>query len=159
MEDALLFILDIPCDYKMKIAIIGSRGYPYTYSGYETFVRELSQRLMQRQIEVTVYCHKNLFKKRPARLNGINLIYLQTIEKKNLSQFIHSLQSILHACFRNYDVILVVNAANGSFGFLIKVFRKKNRHQRRWFGMAPAEMERFRGKVFFLGGKTGYQII
>ena len=32
----------------MKIAIIGSRGYPYVYSGYETFVKELSERLVKK---------------------------------------------------------------------------------------------------------------
>ena len=49
----------------MKIAIIGSRGYPYVYSGYETFVRELGERLVAAGIEVTVYCHRNLFRERP----------------------------------------------------------------------------------------------
>ena len=47
----------------MKIAIIGSRGYPYVYSGYETFVKELSERLVKKNVSVTVYCHDALFKK------------------------------------------------------------------------------------------------
>ena len=29
----------------LKISIIGSRGYPYVYSGYETLIKELSERL------------------------------------------------------------------------------------------------------------------
>ena len=109
----------------MKIAIIGSRGYPYVYSGYETFVRELSERLVRQSIGVTVYCHSNLFRDRPKEVNGIRLVYIPTIEKKNLSQFIHSLQSVLHACFAKYDVVLVVNSANGPFGMLTRVFRKR----------------------------------
>lgn len=109
----------------MKIAIIGSRGYPYVYSGYETFVRELSERLVQQGIGVTVYCHRNLFCDRPKEVNGIRLVYIPTIEKKILSQFVHSFQSILHACFSRYDVILVVNSANGPFGLLTRVFRKR----------------------------------
>ena len=67
----------------MKIAIIGSRGYPYVYSGYETFVKELVERLVKQEIAVTVYCHKNLFDYYPKKVNGINLIYLQTIEKNH----------------------------------------------------------------------------
>ena len=47
----------------MKISIIGSRGYPYVYSGYETFVKELSERLVIKDIVVFVYCHSRLFKK------------------------------------------------------------------------------------------------
>ena len=35
---------------KLKIAIIGSRGYPYVYSGYETLVKELSERLLKETI-------------------------------------------------------------------------------------------------------------
>lgn len=109
----------------MKIAIIGSRGYLYIYSGYETFVRELSERLVRQGIGVTVYCHRNLFRDRPKEVNGIRLVYIPTIEKKTLSQFIHSFQSMLHACFFKYDAILVVNSANGPFGLLTKIFGKR----------------------------------
>ena len=58
-------------------------------------------------------------------MNGIRLVYIPTIEKKTLSQFIHSFQSMLHACFCRYDVILVVNSANGPFGLLTRLFRKR----------------------------------
>ena len=109
----------------MKIAILGSRGYPYVYSGYETFVKELAERLVKKGISVTVYCHKNLFDEHPPIVNGINLVYLPTIEKKSLSQFIHTFQSMLHAVFQDYDIILVVNSANGPFGFISKIFRRK----------------------------------
>ncbi|MFA7060898.1 MAG: DUF1972 domain-containing protein [Pedobacter sp.] len=109
----------------MKIAIIGSRGYPYVYSGYETFVKELVERLTPRGYEVTVYCHKNLFTEFTPQVNGVNLVYIATIEKKSLSQLVHSIQSITHACFKDFDVILVVNSANGPFGLITKLFGKK----------------------------------
>jgi hypothetical protein len=60
----------------LKIAIIGSRGYPYVYSGYETLIKELSERLVERDCEVTVYCHRNLFKEKPAIVNGVKLVYV-----------------------------------------------------------------------------------
>lgn len=107
----------------IKIAIIGTRGYPYVYSGYETFVKELAERLVNRDIEVTVYCHKNLFTTFPVKVNNINLIYVKTIERKTLSQFVHTFQAMLHACFKRYDIILVVNSANGPFGLFSKLFR------------------------------------
>lgn len=109
----------------MKVAIIGSRGYPYVYSGYETFVKELVERLVKSDINVVVYCHKNLFKEYPSEVNGVDLKYFSTIESKVLSQFLHSFQSMIHACFQNYDVILVVNSANGPFGLFTKIFRKR----------------------------------
>ena len=46
---------------KINISIIGTRGYPYVYSGYETFVKELSERLVLKDCNVTIYCHKGLF--------------------------------------------------------------------------------------------------
>ena len=112
-------------DKKIHIAIIGSRGYPYVYSGYETFVKELSERLVAKEIDVTIYCHKHLFINRPKSINGIQLIYLPSIESKILSQLSHSLLSFLHACLRPYDVILAVNSANGPFGVLTRLFGKK----------------------------------
>jgi glycosyltransferase involved in cell wall biosynthesis len=109
----------------MRIAIIGSRGYPYVYSGYETFVKELVERLVKRDYEITVYCHKNLFKSFPKQVNGVDLVYISTIEKKSLSQLVHSIQSSTHACFKDFDIILVVNSANGPFGIITRLFGKK----------------------------------
>lgn len=106
----------------MKISVIGTRGYPYVYSGYETFVKELCERLVKKNIQITIYCHKGLFKKKPVKLNNINLVYIPTIETKSLSQIIHSLLSFIHCCFKRPDVILVVNVANGPLGIIPKAF-------------------------------------
>ena len=108
-----------------KLAIIGSRGYPYIYSGYETFVKEIIERLIAHDFEITVYCHEQLFIEKPKKINGINLVYIPTIETKTLSQFIHSFLSTLHVCFSDIEIILYVNSANGPFGILTKLFRKK----------------------------------
>jgi len=105
--------------------VIGVRGYPYIYSGYETFIKELVERLIHKDIEMTVYCHRNLFLKFPSVINGINLVYIPTIEKKSLSQFIHSFLSTLHVCFTKTNILLYVNSANGPFGLLAKFFGKK----------------------------------
>ncbi len=108
----------------MRIAIIGSRGYPYVYSGYETFVKELSERLVKKGVRVSVYCHKGLFRTRPKTVNGIDLVYIPTIETKSLSQLIHSFLSMMHACLHKTDVILAVNAANGPWGLIARIAGK-----------------------------------
>ena len=41
----------------LKISIIGSRGYPYVYSGYETLVKNIGERMVAKGVQVTVYCH------------------------------------------------------------------------------------------------------
>ena len=55
---------------KINISIIGTRGYPYVYSGYETFVKQLSERLVLKNCNVTVYCHKGLFENKTQRNKG-----------------------------------------------------------------------------------------
>ena len=107
----------------IHVSIIGIRGYPYVYSGYETFVKELSERLVLLNCYVTIYCHKGLFDKRPKEIKGIKLVYIPTIETKILSQPIHSFLSIIHTCFSRPNVILVVNSANGPFGLITKLFK------------------------------------
>jgi glycosyltransferase involved in cell wall biosynthesis len=109
----------------LKIAIIGSRGYPFVYSGYETFVKEVSERLVAQNIGVRVYCQKHLFSTRPKNVNGVELIYMPTVQTKSLNQLVHSFFSMLHACFSKTDVILVVNAANGPFGLISLLAQKK----------------------------------
>ena len=109
-----------------KVAIIGVRGYPYVYGGYETLVKEVGERLSIKHFSITVYCHKNLYTNYPEKVNNINLIYIPSIESKILSTFIHSFFSTIHACiFGKFDFILYVNTANGPFGLITKIFNKK----------------------------------
>ena len=110
---------------QLKISIIGIKGYPYVYGGFETFIKEISERLIKKNCDVTIYCHKSLFVNKPKKIKGINLIYIPSIETKILSQPIHSFFSIIHACFSKCDIILVVNSSNGPFGFLTRIFKKK----------------------------------
>ena len=104
---------------------MGSRGYPSNYGGYESFIRELSERLILMDVEVTVYCHSSLFSNKPRILNGIRLVYLPAIETKSLSQLSHTFLSIIHASFSSFDIIFMVNSANGPFGLIPKIFGKK----------------------------------
>ena len=108
---------------KLKISIIGTKGYPYVYGGYETFIKEISERLVKKNCKITIYCHRGLFKKKPNKLKEINLVYIPSIETKILSQPIHSFFSIIHSCISNSDLIFVVNSANGPFGIITKLFR------------------------------------
>ena len=110
----------------MRIAIVGSRGFPYVYSGYETLVGELAPRLVARGHEVTVYCHRALFARRPGEVEGVRLIYVPGLTRKTSSQLSHSFAAVLHliATRRNGpEVVLFVNAANGLFGPLLRLAR------------------------------------
>lgn len=111
---------------KIRIAVIGSRGYPFVYSGYETFIKETFE-LLNGKYDVHVYCHRHLFGTKPKEVNGIKLHYTLGLNHKSFSQLSYSLFATLHAIFfGKYDVILYVNTANGPFGFLTRLFKIKS---------------------------------
>ncbi|MEW6572171.1 MAG: glycosyltransferase [Bacillota bacterium] len=99
----------------MRIAIMGIRGIPANYGGYETFAEELAPRLVQRGHEVTVYCRTNIVKHPERFYKGVRLVKLPTISHKYLDTPVHTLLSVLHSLFCRYDVILMCNAANAIF--------------------------------------------
>jgi glycosyltransferase involved in cell wall biosynthesis len=108
-----------------RVAIIGIKGYPYVYGGYETLIKSIAERIKLQQTDVTIYCHRSLFADKPKSVNGIHLKYIPALESKSLSQLTHSLLSTLHACFCRYDAILYVNVANAPFGWLPRLFGTK----------------------------------
>lgn len=133
----------------MKIAILGTRGYPYVYSGYETFVAEVAPRLVKEGIEVHVYCHRELFQERPKMVNGVQLHYFPSIATKSLSQWSNSLLCTFHAIFQGFDVMLYVNPANGIFGPLTWISRQRT-------AINVDGMEWLRPKWLGLGAKIFY---
>jgi len=109
---------------QLKIAIMGAKGYPYVYGGYDTMIKELGERLVKRGVQVRVYNHRALFAERPRFVNGIECIYTPAIESKSFTQLSHTFFAMIHACFSDVDVILVVNSGNGPFGLISKIFGK-----------------------------------
>lgn len=110
---------------KLRIAICGGRGIPSTYSGTETFFMELAPRLVERGHEVIVYCRRSLFQSRPAEYKGVRLIYLPSIETKNLGTFTHTLACVIDVLRRDVDAILVTNVAN-AFHCIIPRLSRQN---------------------------------
>ena len=108
----------------LKVAIIGSRGYPYVYSGYETLVKALAERWPAQNVQLTVYCHAYLFKEKPKMVNGVNLVYIPTIKSKILAQPLHSFLAFWHVVFTKTNVVLVLNVSNGPFGLITRLFKK-----------------------------------
>jgi glycosyltransferase involved in cell wall biosynthesis len=109
---------------KLRIAIFGGRGIPSTYSGTETFFIELAPRLVERGHEVIIYCRRSLFKERPAEYRGVRLIYLPSIETKNLGTFTHTLACMIDVLRRDVDAMLVTNVANAFHCVIPRIFRQ-----------------------------------
>jgi glycosyltransferase involved in cell wall biosynthesis len=106
----------------MKIAILGTRGIPANYGGFETFAEQLGTRLAARGHEVTVYGRKHYSTTGALTYNGVNLVILPTIRHKYFDTVIHTFLSVMHAAPRRYDIILICNAANSIFAFIPRLF-------------------------------------
>ena len=92
----------------MKLAILGTRGVPPNYGGFETFAAELSTRLVKRGHDVWVYCREE----GPPEWNGVHRIVLPAAGHKYLETVSHAFLSALDALRRDFDAVLVCNAAN-----------------------------------------------
>jgi glycosyltransferase involved in cell wall biosynthesis len=92
----------------LKLAILGTRGVPPNYGGFETFAAELGTRLIRRGHEVTVYCREA----GPSSWQGIQRIVLPTFGHKYFETVSHTFFSALDALRRDFDAVLVCNAAN-----------------------------------------------
>ena len=106
----------------MKLAILGTRGIPANYGGFETFAEELGTRLAARGHDVTVYCRSNNIGYPHKTYKGVKLAILPTIGTKHLDTVVHTFLSVLHALLR-FDVILMCNAANAIFGIVPRLSR------------------------------------
>jgi glycosyltransferase involved in cell wall biosynthesis len=101
-----------PTDRALRLAIMGTRGIPGTYGGFETFAEELSTRLAARGHEVTVYCRSHHAVSSEPVYRGVRLITLPSLRTKHLDTVVHTLLSTLDGLARGFDAVLICNSAN-----------------------------------------------
>jgi len=149
-------------DRKLKIAIIGTRGIPARYGGFETCVDEVSTRLARRGHDVSVYCRKSNYDYTEAYYNGIRLVVLPSVKSKSLDTLSHSGLSTLHLLMSRWDVVHVYGLGNAVFLVLLKLFgfstvisidgleqnrRKWGAFAKMWFRFSEFIVRRFADKV------------
>ena len=103
----------------LRIALIGTRGIPANYGGFETFAEELSTRLVARGHQVTVYCRERF--KDPV-YRGVHLQYLPTIRHKYFDTLAHTFIATLHLLTHPADAALYCNGANAIFTLWPRLF-------------------------------------
>jgi glycosyltransferase involved in cell wall biosynthesis len=96
----------------MRIAIMGTRGIPAMYGGFETMAWELSQRLAALGHDVTVYCREGRTDETVPVPAGVRRRFLPCVPGKYMETVSHTALSVLDALIRPYDVIFIANAAN-----------------------------------------------
>lgn len=103
----------------MRIALLGTRGIPANYGGFETFAEELSVRLAARGHQVSVYCRTNNVETRERQWRGVRLVHLPTIPHKYFDTLAHTAVGTLHLLLLGrYDAALFCNGANAIYTFL-----------------------------------------
>jgi glycosyltransferase involved in cell wall biosynthesis len=104
----------------MRIAILGTRGIPASYGGFETFAEHLSTRLVARGHDVTVYGRAHYVSPRQLEYHGVRLQVLPTIRHKYFDTVVHAFLSAVHAVPRGFDAALICNAANAPFASILR---------------------------------------
>jgi glycosyltransferase involved in cell wall biosynthesis len=117
--------MDAPTDAAgaLRIALIGTRGVPAAYGGFETAVEEIGSRLVDRGHAVTVYCRAAGTGHEPASIEhlGMRLVHLPALHLKACETLTHTALSVAHATtHRRPDAAFVFNAANAPFVPLLR---------------------------------------
>ena len=102
----------------MRIALIGTRGVPAMYGGFETCVEEVGRRLAQAGHEVVVYCRRPRGQSGPSanEFLDMSLVQLPALRKRSLETLSHTALSTADAVLRRrFDAVLLFNAANSVF--------------------------------------------
>lgn len=96
----------------MRIAVLGTRGIPANYGGFETFAQELAVRLAARGHEVTVYCRSSNQKEQFTQYEGVKLVTLPSWHTKYTDTLSHTFISTLHLLLHRADIAYYCNTAN-----------------------------------------------
>lgn len=97
----------------MRIALMGTRGIPANYGGFETFYENLGPGLAARGHDVTVYIRPDAVGDFDGHVyRGVHLVSLPSIRTKHLETITHTLLSVLHGLTRRYDVVYVCGVGN-----------------------------------------------
>jgi len=108
----------------LKIALVGTRGVPARYGGFETCVEEVGRRLVARGHDVVVYCRAQPnADSREKEYLGMRLVHLPAPRKRTLETICHTGLSVSHMLAHRVDAAIVFNAANSPWLPLLRAAR------------------------------------
>lgn len=135
------------------VAILGTRGYPSYYGGFETAVRKLAPHLADAGWDVTVYGRPNKSSGPGPADARVKRVVTRGIESRSLSTLSFGLTSTFHAMIRKPDVALVMNVANGFWLPLLKIRGIPTIVNVDGMEWERAKWGKFAKKIFLLGAK------
>ncbi|MGY1750353.1 DUF1972 domain-containing protein [Modestobacter sp. SYSU DS0511] len=107
----------------LRIALVGTRGVPARYGGFETAVEEVGRRLADAGHDVVVYCRTAADQPRPATHLGMRLVHLPALRRRSLETLSHTGLSVAHLLAHRVDAAVVFNAANAPWLPLLRAAR------------------------------------
>ncbi len=108
----------------MKLALMGTRGIPNRYGGFEAFFEELSKRLADRGHDVTVYCRRAFTTPQDVVDPRVRRVILPGFPGKHLDTPVATLLSVLHVMFTRTDAIVMCNVANSLWAWMPRLTGK-----------------------------------
>ncbi len=108
----------------LNIAMVGTRGVPARYGGFETCVEEVGRRLVERGHRVVVYCRNSAADTPPPATHlGMQLVHLPSMRRRSLETLSHTGLSVGHLLGHRTDVALVFNSANAPWLPVVRAAR------------------------------------
>jgi glycosyltransferase involved in cell wall biosynthesis len=113
----------------MKIGLIGCRGIPNHYGGFEQFAQKLSVGLVQKGHEVYVY-NSSLHPYQEKKFDKVNIIHCSDPEKLmgTAGQFFYDRNCLADARKRKYDVLLHLGYTSDSLWWRLWKKMKDTKH-------------------------------
>jgi glycosyltransferase involved in cell wall biosynthesis len=98
----------------VSIAMVGTRGVPARYGGFETAVEEIGRRLSDSGHRVVVYCRTvpGAEQPPPAEHLGMELVHLPAARRRSLETLSHTALSVRHLLAHRTNAAILFNAAN-----------------------------------------------
>ena len=106
----------------MRIAIVGTRGIPNRYGGFERFAEQVSSRFADHGHHVTVYSRRAFTRPDDEYDRRVKRVIVPSFHQKHLDTWVSTLFAAIHAAFAPYDVVLLCNVANAPFCYLPRMF-------------------------------------
>jgi len=105
----------------LDVVMLGTRGVPAAYGGFETAIEEIGRRLVERGHRVVVYCRDPAG---PSTYLGMERVWCPAVKRKQFETLSHSGLSVLHLVTRSRpSAAFVFNAANSPFLPLLRARR------------------------------------
>jgi glycosyltransferase involved in cell wall biosynthesis len=100
-------------DGGLRIGVIGARGMPAAYGGFDTFVQELAPRLVALGHDVTVYCRRDPAAERRDEYRGVRLVHVPFVRRRELEELTYELASLVDSLRRPFELYYVLGTRGG----------------------------------------------